>query len=133
MCDVAHVCDCPCNWRANRRKFDFDMTPWRSKKVRRRLGLLVASVALGLPFVASPADTGAFAHGPYGGFTGAPGEDTCRHCHSGEKLNFPGGELAISGFPATYTPGETYTVTITLSSPVAKRWGFEATVLNEKN
>jgi hypothetical protein len=73
-----------------------------------------------------------FSSGPYGGFTGAPGEETCRHCHDSFPLNVPGGLLTIEGFPEIYTPGETYHVTVRLTSQSGLRWGFEATVLSAK-
>lgn len=70
--------------------------------------------------------------GPFGGFTGAPGEDTCRHCHDSFPLNVAGGVLSITGFPESYVPGVTYAVTVTLASDSGVSWGFEATVLSQK-
>lgn len=70
--------------------------------------------------------------GPPLGFTGAPNEGTCIGCHYtyGEP-NVPnsGGSVVLSGLPATFNPGQTYTVTITVAHPTARRWGFEATTL----
>jgi hypothetical protein len=68
--------------------------------------------------------------GPIDGVTGAPGEGTCVQCHNSYPLNSGAGSLAVSGIGATYTPGQTYTVNVTLADPVAARWGFELTALN---
>lgn len=91
-----------------------------------RSSLLVA--ALSVPWVGY-----GFSSGAYGGFTGAPGEDTCRHCHDTFPINVAGGLLTVDGFPDVYVPGETYHVTVTLASASGLRWGFQATVLTEKN
>jgi hypothetical protein len=89
-----------------------------------RLALLIG--ALSVPWVGY-----GFSSGAYGGFSGAPGEETCRHCHKSFPLNVGGGLLTVEGFPDVYAPGETYAVTVTLSNPTALDWGFQATVLNE--
>src|SRR6185369_17901019 len=71
--------------------------------------------------------------GPPLGFTGAPGEGTCVGCHyTFNQPNPPnsGGKVEITGLPATYTPGQSYTVTIMLSHPTARAWGFELTALD---
>jgi hypothetical protein len=53
--------------------------------------------------------TAASAHNSYtGGYSGAPGKSSCASsCHGGTS-----GTLTVTGFPATYSPGQTYTVTI---------------------
>lgn len=71
--------------------------------------------------------------GPPLGFTGAPGEGTCVGCHyTFNQPNPPntGGKVEITGLPVTYTPGQTYTVTIMVSHPTARAWGFELTALD---
>ena len=98
---------------------------------RRWVLVILAAGILSLPFL--PRSTSASAKGPFPGFTGAPNEDTCRHCHEGFALNPQGGALAIDGFPETYLPGQRYTVNITLSSDSALRWGFQATALTADN
>lgn len=89
-------------------------------------GMLITCLLL------SPTEGRASAKGPFPGFSGAPGEETCRHCHTTFPINQAGGELRIDGFPEFYTPGEIYSVTVTLSSNIATRWGFQATSLSEK-
>lgn len=71
--------------------------------------------------------------GPPLGFTGAPDEGTCIGCHyTFGQPNVPGsgGSVALSGLPATYSPGQTYTVTVTVVHPTARRWGFETTPID---
>jgi uncharacterized protein (TIGR03437 family) len=63
--------------------------------------------------------------------TGAPGEGTCLGCHSTyAELNVGAGSVRITGLPPTYTPGNTYTLTVTVTDPQADRWGFELTAID---
>lgn len=68
--------------------------------------------------------------GPPLGFTGAPGEGTCTGCHYTFPLNSGAGKVEILGLPATYTVGQSYSVTVTVSHPTARAWGFELTALD---
>ncbi|MEP7342836.1 MAG: choice-of-anchor V domain-containing protein [Acidobacteriota bacterium] len=71
--------------------------------------------------------------GPPLGFTGAPGEGTCVGCHyTFGQPNPPntGGKVEINGLPASYTQGQSYTVTVIVSHPTARAWGFELTALD---
>lgn len=54
-----------------------------------------------------------FAHPNFTGYSGAPGsKGTCASsCHG-----FPGGTIALSGFPSTYTPGQNYTLKVSHGS-----------------
>lgn len=79
--------------------------------------LLVAGAAL------------AFSGGPPDARTNAPGEANCTACHVTFPLNSGSGGLALAGLPASWSPGAAYDLTLTLSDPVALRWGFELTVL----
>jgi hypothetical protein len=67
--------------------------------------------------------------GPTPGYTGAPGELTCRSCHTSFPLDDGAGELAIEGAPATYEPGASYTLTVRLARPDRTRWGFQLVAL----
>jgi len=53
--------------------------------------------------------TTCMAHNSYtGGYSGAPGRQTCASsCHGGTA-----GTLVVTGFPATYQPLQTYTITV---------------------
>lgn len=69
--------------------------------------------------------------------TGAPGEQNCTACHSGSTLNGNSeNQLTVlnSQFqPVTmYTPGTTYTVSLSMTSAPAKK-GFSATILDGSN
>lgn len=100
--------------------------------LRRLFGLLMLGAAAAVPFT-GPGDVTASEKGAFGGFTGAPGEDTCRHCHKTYALNIPVGTISVDGFPETYVPGESYEVTVSLVSTSGIDWGFQATVLTEKH
>ncbi|MBI5060151.1 hypothetical protein HZB60_10275 [candidate division KSB1 bacterium] len=66
----------------------------------------IALVALSISVLAA----NVFAHANYTGRSGAPGRNTCASsCHGVVPAN---GTVQISGFPATYTPGQTYLLTI---------------------
>ena len=62
--------------------------------------------------------------------TGAPNEFVCTECHTSFPLNSGGGSVQITGLPATYTLGQTYTVTVTVTLATARRWGFELTAVD---
>lgn len=63
---------------------------------------------------------------PPPGYTGATGF-YCTTCHSTNSLNEFGGSATVSGLPSnTYTPGQTYNFSITISHSAVNRskWGF---------
>jgi hypothetical protein len=60
--------------------------------------------------------------------TGAPPEADCTDCHGDFALNSGNGSMTISA-PATYTPGSTYPIGVSLQDPGLVRWGFELTAL----
>ncbi len=67
---------------------------------------------------------------PDAGAAGVPGESTCAACHMGNGT----GNVAVS-FPngLTYTPGINQTLTVTVTDPVEKRWGFQLTARQASN
>src|ERR1700753_1928908 len=70
--------------------------------------------------------------GPDQGYTGAPGDlgdCTAWHDRCGFANVGPGG-VEIGQNPVVYQPGQTYTLTVTVHDPHAKRWGFEMTALD---
>jgi len=69
-----------------------------------------------------------YSSGPPNGMTGGPGENNCTQCHGGNGLNSGNGSFLISG-PSSYTPGQSYPITVTLSDPGQSRWGFEISSL----
>jgi uncharacterized protein (TIGR03437 family) len=82
--------------------------------------------ALGIPLLL-------WAHpfGPDPLSTGVPGEQSCAAagCHTGTAVNAGGGSAAVT-FPGgmTYTPGVRQTLTVTISDPTARVFGFQLTV-----
>ncbi len=80
-------------------------------------------------FLTAASQASAYSGNPPNAKTGAPGEGNCTQCHSG-SLNSGNGSFQISATPSTYTPGQVYTVTVTLSDPGQSRWGFELTALD---
>ncbi|MFN6964934.1 MAG: choice-of-anchor V domain-containing protein [Pyrinomonadaceae bacterium] len=78
----------------------------------------------------------AYSTGPPAGRTGAPGEVTCIECHNSylaeRYLSAAGGTRPLTIIaPATYTPGQTYQITVRHMStdPSRRRWGFQMTAL----
>ncbi len=71
-----------------------------------------------------------YSAGPDRRETGGPGDDqqACTSCHLGTKLNGGGGSVSVT-FPNgnAYVPGQPQTLTVTVSDPVAKRYGFQLT------
>lgn len=68
--------------------------------------------------------------GPSPGYTGAPGESTCRQCHTTNQLNDGVGSIVIEGVPATYEPGANYTITVRVQRQDRARWGFQMSALD---
>jgi len=90
------------------------------------IGAMVTTV---LATLAAPAAR-AHAVGPPLGRTGDFGQPTCNDssCHVGNALNAPGGSLTITGLPAEYEAGKSYTITVTIARAAQSRWGFECAI-----
>ncbi len=81
----------------------------------------------------------AYRGGPDPSRTGAPAlgavpvELTCNSagCHSGNSLNNAAGTLQILDVPASYTPGQTYTIRVSLSRTGNIRFGFQLVALDQ--
>jgi hypothetical protein len=86
--------------------------------------LAAAVLATGLRLVASHG----YAEGAPPGFSGGFTEDSCHACHFHEPLNAAPGRVTIEGAPARYTPGQRYTLTVTLARAEMKRAGFQLAV-----
>src|SRR5919107_5657155 len=71
----------------------------------------------------------AYSAGPPAGFTHAPGELDCADCHTTPAQS--SGSLTLN-VPQTYTPGQTYDITVAHASAdqTRVRWGFELTALD---
>jgi hypothetical protein len=60
--------------------------------------------------------------------TGAPGDGTCTDCHTGTAQNGNGLDILDWGDAQTYTPGETYSMTLTMGNGATKN-GFQLVAL----
>lgn len=71
--------------------------------------------------------------GPRAAVSGSPleGGNNCTICHSG-TVNSGSGSLIVQG-PETYTPGETYTISVQVNDEEQSRFGFQAIALNPSN
>ena len=60
--------------------------------------------------------------------SGAPGDTTCTQCHTtNPQVNSGPGNVTIKfSDGTTYTPGQAQKVTVTITDPNARRWGFQA-------
>ena len=61
------------------------------------------------------------------GKTGSPGENTCTQCHGDFALNSGGGSVSITSPNLTgwsYTPGQTYTINVTVSKSGVQLFGL---------
>ena len=74
-----------------------------------------------------------YPNNPPNAVTGAPGEGTCRNCHTSYPLNFGAGNVDILGIPDAIIPGETYQLQVKVSHPTLTRWGFEVTAKFSNN
>lgn len=83
------------------------------------IALLFAVALFGYCWFAERAEA-KISPGPPLGFTGAPGEGNCTGCHYTFALNSGAGKVEITGLPASYTVGQSYSVTVTVSHPTAR-------------
>lgn len=87
-------------------------------KPKRNLEIFAALIFTAAPVLAH--QTGADP-----GFSGAPRDSNCTACHGG-KPNTGAGKVALSfAGGTTYIPGQKQRVTVSISDPAARRWGFE--------
>jgi len=70
--------------------------------------------------------------GPLPSHTGAPSEQTCFACHSSYDLNSGVGNLKITGLPKFYLPNQEIAVTVSLTDPKAKLYGFQSTAIDAR-
>lgn len=63
-----------------------------------------------------------------GNNTGMPGTGTCANCHG--PLN--SGGISLTGFPANYSPGTTYTITVSINQ-ASNANGFQGVIIDGSN
>ena len=59
-----------------------------------------------------------------------PAEPLCILCHRVDATIPRTGSITVTGFPASYTPGQEYTLTASVTHPGRNKFGFELTVLD---
>ena len=67
------------------------------------------------------------------GYCGSPGESMCNFCHSGTAVNGGGGSIVISGAPLSYIPGQTYSLSVTVTQAGRSLFGFAIEALTTTN
>ncbi|MDX2029922.1 MAG: choice-of-anchor V domain-containing protein [Blastocatellia bacterium] len=97
-----------------------------------KLFMLAAFCAGGLVYGLNGIPVRAYASGPEGAKTGAPGESNCTECHFGSSVNSGSGTLSINGVPATYSPNQEVSVTVTLGQAGRSRFGFQLTAIDDQ-
>lgn len=66
----------------------------------------------------------AISSGPPSAVTGGFGEGNCTQCHRTNAVNTGDGSVVITA-PPSYVAGSYYPMTVTVSHPAQRRWGFE--------
>src|SRR6266852_910668 len=99
----------------------------------RQRKILIAKIAAVLAVV--PVLIYAHAAGPDPGKAGVPGESTCAKsgCHTGAGLNAGGGSVTIDAGGATYAPGVKQRISVAVSDPAQRKWGFQLTARLDSN
>ena len=62
----------------------------------------------------------------------APNFNNCTNCHSG-TVNSGDGDVAFTGLPESYVPGETYSIGITMTGSNERGYGFQAIAQSGNN
>ena len=69
--------------------------------------------------------------GPEPGYTNAPGDlGNCTSCHDHHLVNEGPGSVRLNGLPASYQPGQAYTLTVTTAQAGRVRFGFQLTAID---
>jgi hypothetical protein len=66
-----------------------------------------------------------YADGAPPGFAGGFNDSACDACHFENPLNDKAGALTLTGLPDQFTPGELYTLDVSLTRPGLKMGGFQ--------
>ena len=82
-------------------------------------------IPIGAALVLYPILLYAYREGPLPNMAGGFGDGTCRTCHLENPLNAAGGRLELTGLPAGYAPGRSYTIVVSLWRTALERGGFE--------
>jgi hypothetical protein len=93
----------------------------------------VLLISVAAVFILATAST--FTDSGRAGRTNSPGESTCASCHNNVPLNAGPGSISIAtNIPGnTYTPGQTYTITVTVSEATKILFGIGVEALDATN
>jgi uncharacterized protein (TIGR03437 family) len=95
----------------------------KSKKTATKVLLMAAAIAVPVIY--------AYEYGPDPGYTSAPGDNAtgciAAGCHVTSTLPAGGGVSIKASGGATYVPGQTQTISVTVTDPTEKRYGFQLT------
>ncbi|MCF8255457.1 MAG: T9SS type A sorting domain-containing protein [Bacteroidia bacterium] len=103
----------------------------KKKSTRNYLKFSFLAILIGISGVTYTNQSGAPA-----GNTNAPSESNCTGCHTGSAISSGTAHSSVSltGLPAGgYSPGTTYTLTLSGSSAATSKNGFQLTALNSSN
>ena len=82
--------------------------------VHKKRSVLWTFVTIVTIFFATAVFLFAYPSGAPAGKTGGMSSSTCTSCHS---LTPSSGSLSLSGIPTTYTPGQQYSITVSMTPP----------------
>ena len=92
---------------------------------------ILKTVGFDVALLLFPIAVMAYSTGPLDGYSNnPPARQNCTACHTSFGFNSGNGRLELLGLPDSgYHPGSTYRLTVQLSDPNARRWGFEITAI----
>ncbi len=91
------------------------------------LPLVFAGMAASAPQPSAPAPVVLYPDHLDGAYTGGFGEQTCHSCHFDHEVNNDQGYAALEGLGETYASGETYELTVYVTSAHLRNGGFQLT------
>jgi hypothetical protein len=69
--------------------------------------------------------------GPEARYTSAPGDlGNCTVCHDDRQVNSGPGSVTLTNIPQVYTPGQQYTLTVTVQQSGRSKFGFQLTAID---
>jgi uncharacterized protein (TIGR03437 family) len=97
-----------------------------------KMSFIVLSCAAFIGFGFEGSRVSAYSSGPPNSRTGAPGEPTCATvaCHNSFAVNSGGGTLSLTGLPASYSPDQEISLTVTLNQASRAMYGFQITAID---
>ncbi len=91
---------------------------------------LIVVFCVSLALVGSRQRAAASAFGPTPSHTGAPLEANCTSCHADFEVNSGDGRVDIIDVPASYMPGQQYTIKVKMTQADAVIYGFQLTAVD---